>query len=142
VVKALARHGVTEAQILAKTMRDKIDGLDIDNLVKLKGDLKSIESGAESAATLFPTGRAETPKIELKDKLKAQVDSTSKATPDPKAGKHMAVRLGEEAFTFIVNDGMKEYTVTDDTVALKCNCGVTKGPCPHTKAVEAHQNRG
>jgi DNA primase catalytic subunit len=143
IVKALARHGITEAQILAKTMRDKVEGLDIDNLVELKDDLRSIESGSESAASLFPAGRAEAPKMDLKDKLKAQVESTPKAEPkaESKAGKHMAVRLGTEAFTFLVNDGMQEYTVKDDTVALKCNCGVTKGPCPHTKAVEAFQNR-
>jgi hypothetical protein len=139
VVDQLARVGVTEAQILAKTLRDKVDGLDVDDIVQLSGDLKSIQNRAESAAVLFPAGRAETPKLDLKDKLKAQVESAPKA--DPKAGKHISVRLGEEAFTFLVNDGMKEYLVADDSVALKCNCGVTKGPCAHTKAVEAYQNQ-
>jgi hypothetical protein len=141
VVDQLARHGVTEAQILAKALRDKVEGLDIDDLVALTGDIQAIESGSENAATLFPAGRVEAPKMDLKDKLKAQVESALKA--EPKAGKHMAVRLGgdDKPFTFLVNDGMQEYTVKDDGVALLCNCGVTKGPCPHTKAVEAFQNR-
>jgi hypothetical protein len=156
VVDQLARFGVTVEQILAKTMRDKVEGLDVDDIVALSGDLKSIESSSENAATLFPAGRAEPQKMDLKDKLKAQADLMPKRDPgmansmavgaqppkaeaEPKAGKHMAVRVGEEAFTFMVNDGMQEYTVKDDGIALKCNCGVTKGPCPHTKAVEAHQ---
>jgi hypothetical protein len=146
VVDQLARFGVTEAQILAKTMRDKVEGLDIDDIVALSGDLKSIESGSESAATLFPSGRAEAPKMDLKDKLKASVQATAKPEWQAKSG--LSVRLGPEPtigspeLTYLVNDGMKEYVVIDDTVALKCNCGVTKGPCPHTKAVEAFQNRG
>jgi hypothetical protein len=79
VVDQLARVGVTEAQVLAKTMRDKVEGLDIDDIVQLNGDLKAIQTGSESAVNLFPAVRAETPKLDLKDKLKAQVDAAPKA---------------------------------------------------------------
>jgi hypothetical protein len=141
VIKALARHGVTAEQILAKTMRDKVEGLDIDDIVSLNGDLKAIESGTENAETLFPSGRAEPPKMDLKDKLKASVQASAK--PESNTKSHMSVWLGgdDQPFSFLVNDGMQEYAVKDDGVALSCNCGVKKGPCPHTKAVEAFQNR-
>jgi hypothetical protein len=81
VVDQLKRTGVTEEQILAKTMRDKVEGLDLDDIVKLSGDLKSIQTGAENAANLFPSGRAEPVKMDLKDKLKQQVQSTPKFEP-------------------------------------------------------------
>jgi hypothetical protein len=54
VVDQLVQVGVTAEQIRAKTMRDKVEGLDIDDIVALSGDLKSIQTGSESAATLFP----------------------------------------------------------------------------------------
>jgi hypothetical protein len=138
VVDQLARFGVTEAQILAKTMRDKVEGLDIDDIVALSGDLKSIESGSENVATVFPAGSAEPPKMDLKDKLKASVQ----AMPTPPAG-GLAVKIGPESepFTYLVHDGQREYVVRDDNVALTCSCGVKKGPCPHTKAVYRFQNK-
>jgi hypothetical protein len=141
VVKALARHGVTAEQILAKTMRDKVEGLDVDDIVSLNGDLKAIEPGSESVANLFPSGRAEPQKMDLKDKLRASVQATAK--PESNTKSYLSVRLGgdDQPFTFMGNDGMQEYTVKDNGVALSCNCGVKKGPCPHTKAVEAYQNR-
>lgn len=40
VVEQLARVGVTAEQILAKTMRDKTEGLDVDDIVALSGDLE------------------------------------------------------------------------------------------------------
>jgi hypothetical protein len=149
VVDQLKRLGVAEEQILAKTMRDKVDGLDLDDIVKLSADLKSIQTGSESAANLFPAGRAEPAKMDLKDKLKSQVQSTPKAASNQKweAKSGLSVRLGPEPtagsqdFTYLVNDGMKEYLVIDDNVALKCNCGVIKGPCAHTEAVNGFQNQ-
>jgi len=149
VVDQLKRLGVTDEQILAKTMRDKVDGLDLDDIVKLSGDLKSIQTDAESAGNLFPSGKAEPVKMDLKDKLKSQVQSTPKPASHQKwqAKSGLSVRLGPEPtagnqdLTYLVNDGMKEYLVTDDNVALKCNCGVTKGPCAHTEAVDAFQNQ-
>jgi hypothetical protein len=144
-VGQLKTVGVDEAAILAKVGKEKIADLVLDDLVMLAADYKAIDNGDANASELFelketkPAGAA----TDLKSKLKAQVDQAPKAEakPESKAGKHMAVRLGEEAFTFMVNDGMKEYLVKDDGVALQCDCGVTKGPCPHTKAVEAFQNR-
>jgi hypothetical protein len=139
VVDQLGRDGVTAEQILAKTMRASIEGLDIDDIVALSGDLKSIESGAENAAALFPAGRPETPKLDLKDKLKATVEASTKAPePTPKPTGAITVKLGPdgEPFTWLAHDGQREYVVKDDGVALLCSCGAKKGPCAHVSAVE------
>jgi ribosomal protein L12E/L44/L45/RPP1/RPP2 len=133
VVDQLARVGVTVEQILAKTMRDKVEGLDIDDIVALSGDLKSIESGSENAAALFPAGRAEPQKMDLKDKLKAQVQSSPKA--DQKYT--ISVKPGKQPFTYYTNDGMGEYLTTVDGDTKSCKCG-NEVPCVHIAAVEAH----
>jgi hypothetical protein len=135
VVDQLARFGVTAEQILAKTLRDKVEGLDIDDIVALSGDLKSIESGSENAAALFPAGRAETPKMDLKDKLKAQVESAPKAEPNST----ITVKPGKQQFTYFTNDGMREYLTAVDGDDKSCNCGPDgrSGTCKHVAAVEA-----
>jgi hypothetical protein len=138
VVDQLKRLGVTEAQILAKTMRDKVEGLDIDDIVQLSGDLKSIQSGAENAANLFPAGRAEPAKMDLKDKLKSQVQSTPKAEP-PAERKvtDITVKPGKQPFTYDTNDGMQEYLTSVDGDQKSCNCGhKPSGACAHVAAVE------
>jgi 2-phospho-L-lactate transferase/gluconeogenesis factor (CofD/UPF0052 family) len=72
-VQQLARYGVKEEHILEKMGKAEIKGLDIDDLVKLSADFKSIDSGQEHAATLFPMQEAPVKLVDLKDKLKAQV---------------------------------------------------------------------
>jgi hypothetical protein len=134
VVKALSRHGVTAEQILAKTMRDKVEGLDVDDIVSLNGDLKAIESGSENAATLFPTGRTEPAKMDLKDKLKAQVQSAPK--PEPKASS-ITVKPGRQPHSYYTNDGMGEYLTGVNGDEKSCNCGHKPvGECAHVAAVE------
>jgi hypothetical protein len=100
VVDQLARVGVTAEQILAKTMRDQVKGLDIDDIVSLSGDLKSIESGSESAAALFPAGRAEPQKMDLKDKLKASVEATKKPEAPARRSEELTVKIGPEDAPF------------------------------------------
>jgi hypothetical protein len=150
VVDQLKRLGVTEAQILAKTMRDKVEGLDVDDIVQLSGDLKSIQHGAENAANLFPAGRAEPAKMDLKDKLKSQamaaerpiahhaVQSTPK--PEPPAERQVTditVKPGKQPFTYDTNDGMQEYLTSVDGDQKSCNCGhKPSGACAHVAAVE------
>jgi hypothetical protein len=137
VVDQLKRLGVTEEQILAKTMRDKVDGLDLDDIVKLSGDLKSIQTGAENAANLFPPGRAEPAKLDLKDKLKSQIQSTPKTEPKKSS---VAVKPAKQPFTYYVNDGMKEYLTTVDADGLDCNCDDylrSKDVCSHIEHVWA-----
>jgi hypothetical protein len=108
VVGQLKRVGVTEAQILAKMGRDKVEGLDIDDIVALSGDHKSIESGAESAAALFESEKSPAAKLDLKDKLKATVEaSTKKPDAEAKAVNALQVRAGKEPFTYLVSDGLK-----------------------------------
>jgi hypothetical protein len=135
IVGNLAKVGVTEAQILEKMGVAEIKGLDVDDLTRLNADYKAIDSGEEHASTLFPSTKEPSGKIDLKDKLKSQVEKTA-AKPDPDAKKveEMQVRLGKQPFTWIASDGMKEHTVTlngDETV---CTCQA-KG-CLHGVAVE------
>jgi hypothetical protein len=136
IVDQLARVGVTEAQSLAKTMRDKVEGLDLDDIVALSGDLKSIQTGSESAATLFPSGRAEPAKMDLKDKLKAQVESAPKVETK---SHYITVKPGEQPFTYYTNDGMGEYLTSVDGDQKSCNCGMgaKHGICPNIQAVES-----
>jgi hypothetical protein len=81
-VQQLARYGVTEAHILEKMGKAEMKGLDLDDLVKLSADFKSIDSGQAHAATLFPIQEAPTKLVDLKDKLKAKV-ATPGATIEP-----------------------------------------------------------
>jgi hypothetical protein len=134
VVDQLTAVGVSVEQILAKTIRDKVDGLDVDDLVQLSGDLKSIQTGSENAAALFSGGRAEPAKLDLKDKLKAQVQSAPKAEPKS----NIAVKPAKQPFTYDTNDGMGEYLTHVDGDRKDCNCGHKPvGACAHVAAVEA-----
>jgi hypothetical protein len=120
-------------------MRDKVEGLDIDDIVQLSGDLKSIQSGSENAANIFPSGRAEPVKMDLKDKLKSSVETMQKEKAQAeKKDTDITVKPGKQPFTYYVNDGMKECLVGIDGNNRSCNCGnVPKGGfCIHIEAAE------
>lgn len=68
ITSQLKRVGVTEDQILKKMDRIKIEGLTIDDIVMLSADQKSIESGNESASSLFELTRINT-NITLKERV-------------------------------------------------------------------------
>jgi hypothetical protein len=140
VVDQLARLSVTEAQILAKTMRDKVEGLDVDDIVQLNGDLKAIQSGSENAVNLFPAGRAEPVKMDLKDKLKSSVETMQKdKVQAEKKVTDIIVKPGKQPFTYYTNDGMGEYLTSVDGDHKSCNCGPDgkAGTCAHVVAAEA-----
>jgi hypothetical protein len=59
IVSELAKLGVKEEAILRKFSVAKRDGLDLDKLVILRGDLKAIQSGQERPEVLFPVAGAE-----------------------------------------------------------------------------------
>ena len=54
VVKALAGVGVTEEDIMARMGIAKIEALDIDAIVMLRGDLSVIQQGTEFPEAVFP----------------------------------------------------------------------------------------
>lgn len=58
IIKALKKHGVTEAQILQKFDYANIEALNVDDIVILRGDLHAIDSGQEWASNLFPKDAA------------------------------------------------------------------------------------
>jgi hypothetical protein len=122
-------------------------GLDVDDLVKLSADFKSIDSGQEHAATLFPIQEAPTKLVDLKDKLKAKVEgqTTPGATiesPDPevKTGEYTQVRVGAKPFTWFANDGVREYLVSQTDGVYTCNCKPRCSDCAHAVAVQRHAN--
>jgi hypothetical protein len=142
-VQQLKRYGVTEEQILEKMGKAEIKGLDVEDLVKLSADFKSIDSGQEHASTLFPTQEAPSRAIDLKDKLKARVDKTPAATPEPvvnasdpqpKTLEGIQVRTGTKPFTWFANDGVGEYLVQQHEGIYTCNCKPKCTDCAHVAA--------
>lgn len=139
VVDQLKRVGVSEEMVLAKMGREKITGLDIDDIVSLSGDLKSIESGSEGAPSLFGSSKPESQKLDLKDKIKATIESTAtkKDNTDTRILDSLKVSLGTEPFTWIVNDGVKEHLVGAEGDNYRCNCSkVFHDSCLHVLAVQ------
>ena len=142
-VQQLARYGVTEAHILDKMGKAEIKGLDVDDLVKLSADFKSIDSGQEHAATLFPMQAEPTKLVDLKDKLKAKV--AGPATPEAtivtsdaelKTGEGIQVRIGAKPFSWFANDGVREYLVSRTDGVYQCNCKPRCTDCAHVIAVQ------
>jgi hypothetical protein len=72
--------------------------------------------------------------MDLKDKLKAQVQSTPKAEPKS----NITVKPGKQPLTYYTNDGMNEHLTTVDGNQKSCNCGPMgrMGGCSHVEAVE------
>jgi hypothetical protein len=142
-VQQLARYGVKEEHILEKMGKAEIKGLDIDDLVKLSADFKSIDSGQVHAATLFPIQESSVKLVDLKDKLKAQVagQAPPEATivtsdPEVKSGDGIQVRIGAKPFTWFVNDGVREVLVTYVDGIYTCNCKPRCTDCAHGTAVQ------
>jgi hypothetical protein len=138
-VQQLARHGVTEAHILDKMGKAEMKGLDLDDLVKLSADFKSIDSGQEHAATLFPIQAEPVKLVDLKDKLKAQVagQATPAASdPEVKTGEYIQVRIGAKPFTWFANDGVREVLVSQADGIYTCNCKPKCTDCAHIVAVK------
>lgn len=142
-VQQLARYGVTEAHILEKMGKAEIKGLDVDDLVKLSADFKSIDSGQEHAATLFPMQAEPVKLVDLKDKLKAKVEGqTTPAAPvkpsDPElhTDARIQVRIGAKPFTWFANDGVGEYLVSQTDGVYTCNCKPRCLDCAHVVATK------
>jgi hypothetical protein len=142
-VQQLARYGVKEEHILEKMGKAEIKGLDIDDLVKLSADFKSIDSGQEHAATLFAMQETPVKLVDLKDKLKAKVagQSTPEATIEPsdvqvKSGDGIHVRLGAKPFTWFANDGVREYLASQTDGVYQCNCKPRCTDCAHVVATQ------
>ena len=54
ILQALAKCGVKEDAVLARSGRASRSGIDVDDIVILKGDLLAIQGGQERAEALFP----------------------------------------------------------------------------------------
>lgn len=81
-IKELAKHGVTEARILAKMGRSAVAGLVLDDLVTLKGNLVALNDGAEHADALFPPPEGEKSSTDdLREELTRKPEEPAQ-TPD------------------------------------------------------------
>jgi hypothetical protein len=87
VTQRLGKVSVSEADILRKTGRDTITGLTIEDMIRLAGDCRALEDGAETAATLFPSetqpddGKSGAQRIMAR--VKAANGETSQPVPEP-----------------------------------------------------------
>jgi hypothetical protein len=150
-VNQLKRVGVPEDAVLARMGKAEVRALDLDDLVALAADCKSIDSGQEAAASLFDLPRPGTGPADLKARLKTMVEpepasprqgaGTAKAPPAPaKVLQDIAVRPGVKPFTWLVaeKDGEKtvmEYLVVQDEPDLYvCNCKPRSRDCDHVLA--------
>jgi hypothetical protein len=146
-LQQLKRYGVNDEQILEKMGKAKINGLDIDDLVRLSADFRSIESGQEHASTLFPP-KEQIQKTDIKDKLRLKVEATRSADVttevkpedlDVNQLNKMTVRLGIEPMTWLVKDDKNdEYLVShDQNDFYACTCTTPpSGSCLHVIAVQ------
>ena len=80
LVEGLNKNGVKTDIILAKFGKAKIEGLDIENLVTMKGDLSAIENGDEFAHNLY---EFET-KSEMEKRLQQRADELKKKKEEVK----------------------------------------------------------
>lgn len=77
VITGLAKHGVKEEFVLEKCAVPKREGLTIDHIVMLRGDLYALDNGQEYASSLFPAMGDDAPgskvgKSAVNDKMKSQ----------------------------------------------------------------------
>jgi hypothetical protein len=117
--------------VLRKCGREKTLELDAADLVALAGDYKAIDNGDANAEEFFDLKpKASAPVTDLKDKLRAA------AAPKPaEPSGALPVRLGEEAYTWLVTDGEVERLVKAVGPDLRCTCGQRRG-CAHVLALE------
>jgi hypothetical protein len=112
VIKELAKYGVKESDVLARTDRSAVGGLTVEDIVILKGDLAALQSGAERAEVLFPSMAAKTtttakemmespesqlPIVEAEDVSQDVPEPDPEAKKAPKAGKPKAEKYGEDS---------------------------------------------
>jgi len=74
LVEAFRKEGVPTPRILDYYDIAKVDALDVDKLVELRGMLRAIQNGEERADNLFPPTEAETVE-DQKKKAKSNLDS-------------------------------------------------------------------
>ena len=77
----LKKQGISEASVLAKFDYAAVTALTIDDLVRLRGDLKAIQTGQEAAASLFPPAEAQAPKTSQAERMAEKLAQPT--TPDP-----------------------------------------------------------
>ena len=90
IIKELRKVGVSIERVLAAIERQTTKAIDIDDIVRLKGDLRAIQEGSEFAESLFPevatkeaeekgkatTDEAKSGDLGLKDRVKKAVGVT------------------------------------------------------------------
>lgn len=80
-IKALAKQGATIERVLATLGKPKAEALDIEDLVRLKGDLQALQDGAEDADSLFPAVASEEPENPKRKGKRTLADVGQKIAP-------------------------------------------------------------
>ena len=141
-VNQLKTVGVDEAAILAKVGKDKLQDLNLEDLVMLAADYKAIENGDAHASELFELKEAKSAAAtDLKGKLKAQIEATPKAEAPKAEAKttDVIVEPGKQPFSYYTADQHGEYLTSVAGDEKSCNCGhQPDGSCVHVTAVEAY----
>lgn len=99
LTKELSKYGIKEEQILDKFSVATLEGLSIDQLVLIRGDLSALMDGQESATTLYPIPEAK-PVASLNDLAgKAVVPQTVEPMKEATAEESSDVRTDQESRT-------------------------------------------
>jgi hypothetical protein len=100
VLTGLAKHGVTEPIVLDKCQVAKLEGLTIDHVVMLRGDLYALDSGQDYASALFPAMAEEKSGKVSRSSINDKLDKTPKkeATPEAPPADGMSEADKERAF--------------------------------------------
>lgn len=80
-ISELKKQGVSETSILAKFDYAAVTALTVDDLVRLRGDLKAIQTGQEAASALFPAVEAQATKPSQAERMAEKLAQPT--TPDP-----------------------------------------------------------
>lgn len=82
-VKQLKKAGVGDEQICSKFSVAKVDGLDVDQLVIMSGDIKAIQTGQEMPDALYPSEEADDIADQLKNPKQEADPQPADTTPKP-----------------------------------------------------------
>lgn len=83
ILGELKKVGIAEGQVLAKFEYAAVGALTVDDMVRLRGDLKAIQVGEEAATNLFPPANAAAPKPSQAERM---AEKLAPPAPEPAPG--------------------------------------------------------
>jgi hypothetical protein len=83
IIVALGKFGIKEELILERLGRADRAGIDVDDLVILRGNLVAIDNGQERAEVLFPSKEQKAPSSEISDRASEILAKAGVKKPEP-----------------------------------------------------------